>query len=113
LARQSLLASSADKAGLRYYDFRDEILTASCADDEGGPWDDLNERAFSVVKPILAHKATTPAGLKVQTRALMLTNSELWHAPWTVEDASERIPSYFRSVCNVLGLALPPDIMFA
>ena len=75
-------------------------------------WDDLNDRTFTICSGILSHKATTIAGLAVQTRALMLTNNELWYGP-TVEDSSERIPSYFRTVCNVLGVASPPDILNA
>ena len=74
-------------------------------------WDDLCDRIATICNDILSRKATTIAGLVVQTRALGLTNGELWHAPRKVEDASERISSYFRSVSNVLGVALPPDIM--
>jgi hypothetical protein len=61
-------------------------------------WDDLCDRIATLCNDILSRKATTIAGLAVQTRALGLTNGELWYAPWKVEDASERIPSYFRSV---------------
>lgn len=39
-------------------------------------WDRLNERIFSLASDILSRKATTTAGLAVQTRALMLTNNE-------------------------------------
>jgi hypothetical protein len=76
-------------------------------------WDDLCDRVATLCNDILSRKATTIVGLAVQTRALMLTNNELWHDPSTVVDASERLPSYFQSVCSVLGLALPPDTMSA
>jgi hypothetical protein len=67
-------------------------------------WDDFGDRITMLCNDILSRKATTIAGLTVQTRALGLTNGELWHAPWKVVDESERLPSYFRSVCSVLGL---------
>ena len=74
-------------------------------------WDDLCSRVVILCNDILERNATTIAGLAVQTRALGLTNGELWHAPWEVEDVSERIPSYFRSVSNALGIASPPGIL--
>jgi hypothetical protein len=92
-----------------------EVAAEKAARKVGGrdncDWDDLNDRIFTLCNDILSRKATTIAGVTVQTRALGLTNGELWHAPWQAADESERLPSYFRSVCSVLGLALPPDTM--
>jgi hypothetical protein len=42
--------------------------------------DDLCDRIATLCNDILSRKATMIAGLTVQTRALGLTNGELWHA---------------------------------
>ena len=79
-------------------------------DDSDEVWERLHERVFPVANEILSHKATTLAGLALQTRALALTNNELSHEPSSVMDNSDRIQLYFRSVCSVLGLAPPPPV---
>jgi hypothetical protein len=93
--RQELALDDAARRGERDDDDPDSVR-----------WDALNSRAFPLVNRILAHKAETVAGLRVQTRALQLTNNDLWY-PLPGLDDSDRIPGYFRSVCNVLGLPLP------
>jgi hypothetical protein len=72
-------------------------------------YDQLGDRMAGLVDEIIEHKANTLAGLTVQTRALRVDSPEHWDENMVLDP---RLPVYLRSVCNVLGLALPPPCSF-
>jgi hypothetical protein len=70
-------------------------------------YDQLFERMVGLVDEIIERKANTLAGLTVQTRALQAFSPEHFDENM-VNDP--RLPDYLRSLCNVLGLPLPPPV---
>jgi hypothetical protein len=73
---------------------------------------DLNERAYDLIEKILALKATTIAGLTVQTRAMVLDNEEYWgrFAMEHEENAPDqrRHRQFLEIMCNYLGIEPAP-----
>jgi len=88
-------------------------------DPDGEGWSDFHDRLFSLVKKILGLKATTLAGLAVQTSAIALADDE----EVNIDDDDRqawRLRQFLDSICSVLGfvsapmrlrLGLPPAVL--
>jgi hypothetical protein len=77
------------------------------SEDEGnlGHWDRLNDKLNPVAEKILSYKASTLDGLRLQTRALIIYNNEIWDGE---TDEPDEACGFFASLCGVLGVPFPP-----
>jgi hypothetical protein len=77
------------------------------SEDEGnlGHWDRLNDKLNPVAEKILSYKASTLDGLRLQTRALIIYNNEIWDRE---TDEPDEACGFFASLCGVLGVPFPP-----
>jgi hypothetical protein len=71
-------------------------------------WGHINDRLFRLANKILAHKATTPAGIGVQTQAIALVFSELWEDERDTDDDHTWLRLFIESVSSCLGISLVP-----
>jgi hypothetical protein len=76
---------------------------------ELGHWDRLNRRVNPLAEKILSYKASTLDGVRLQTRALMIYDNEIWNATsWDDAEPGGSLCDFFASLCGVLGIPFPP-----
>jgi hypothetical protein len=85
-------------------------MTVHVESDDPDPtvWGDIHDRLYPVIDQALAHKATTPAGLAVQTQAIALQFSELWDDERDTDGERTLQRLFVESVSSCLGIVLVP-----
>jgi hypothetical protein len=76
-------------------------------EDENGEtgWGRFNDRLYPLVDEILSLKATTLAGLAVQTRAIVAAEFELWELDPEKSDYTDQLRRQFLELtCSFLGI---------
>jgi hypothetical protein len=78
--------------------------------DEPSKWDALTKVFYPLADDILAYKATTIEGLRLQVRALISAYEETWNPDEYDEDqpSDPWLRDFVRSACNVLDVPFPP-----
>jgi hypothetical protein len=76
---------------------------------ELGHWDRLNDKINPLAGEILSYTASTLDGLRLQTRALLIYENEIWNpAHWDAAEPEGAMCDFFASLCGVLGVPFPP-----
>jgi hypothetical protein len=73
---------------------------------ELGHWDRLHDKINPLAEKILSYKASTLDGLRLQTRTLIIYDTDIWLSP--LEGSEPRMCAFFASLCSVLGIPFPP-----
>jgi hypothetical protein len=72
-------------------------------------WDRIHDKLHPIAGEILSYKASTLDGLRLQTRALIVFQSEIWNSvDWEDNEPDEAMCSFFASLCGLLGVPFPP-----
>jgi len=71
-------------------------------------WDRINDKINPLAGEILSYTASTLDGLRLQTRALLIYENQIWSP--ALHDAEPEGPmcDFFASLCGVLGVPFPP-----
>jgi hypothetical protein len=92
-----------------YQAIHDQVFREVCGldpddEDEDGnaKWDRIFDQLYPISNAILALRATTTDGLKIQARAAVLARAELWDDGLARDDDHERL--FIEATCSFLGL---------